>query len=58
MEDGMKKDNEMVVEVVVEVRDSADAGAGVRSRASTRSYSEGWERIFGTRQAPSKQEMN
>ncbi len=53
--------DEVVIVVVVTAEPADSRESGIRSRSSTRSYSEGWERIFGKAQerTPSRpQDMN
>ena len=55
------KDDIIVVVVAVEtVSEKDEPGTGIRSRSSTRSYNEGWERIFGGKNAPEpcKEDLN
>ncbi len=55
------KDELLVVVAVVEVSEKAESqDSGIRSRSSTRAYNEGWERIFGSKDAkpPAKEDLN
>lgn len=57
----MKDDIIVVVAVVETVSEKDEQGtAGIRSRSSTRAYNEGWDRIFGTKNAkePCKEDLN
>lgn len=56
------KDDIIVVVVAVETVTEKDeqGSAGIRSRSSTRSYNEGWDRVFGGQNAkePCKDDLN
>jgi hypothetical protein len=56
----MKDDIIVVVAVVETVTEKAEAQDGIRSRSSSRAYNEGWERIFGSKdaKAPAKEDLN
>lgn len=54
------KDDIIVVVVAVETVSEKDeqGSEGIRSRSSTRSYNEGWERVFGAKTASAKEDLN
>jgi hypothetical protein len=57
----MKDDIIVVVAVVETVSEKDEQGSnGISSRSSTRAYNEGWDRIFGNKNAkePCKEDLN